>query len=264
MARKLTLNAALVCHKGCERDNNEDNFFFNGDYMPLERMNYGAQISHAFDDPGQLYAVFDGMGGTTLGERAAYLAAKQMQALYGNMNPAGFSQAIEKYATDASDLVHEDAKKNKSRAQGTTMALLAILKQTIYVANVGDSRVYRLRKGELSQLSRDHSEVNRMRAAGILTEEEARKAVRSNIITQYIGMSAAERSEGFLHMGKHSFAAGDRYLLCTDGVSDLINNTQIAQMMRNAKTASDAARMLVWYALEMGGKDNTTALVVDA
>lgn len=171
MAKKQFIQAAVISHKGCERGNNEDNFFFNGDLMALDLMDAGAQIAHEFREPTQLYAICDGMGGATLGERAAYLSVRQMVSLAGSFAQGSVQENIEKFCNQVSQLVADDAKKNEARIEGTTLAMAAIVKQTLYVANVGDSRVYRMRNGSLEQLSNDHSQVNRMRAAGLYTEE---------------------------------------------------------------------------------------------
>ena len=263
MAKKQVIRAAVVCHKGCERDNNEDNFFFNGDLMPLNQMDQGAQIVQEFTDAKQLYAVCDGMGGANLGERAAYISVRQMVNFSNTFAQGTINQNIEQFANRISQEVAADAVKNQTRIEGSTLAMVAIVKQMIYVANVGDSRVYRLRGGELKQLSDDHSEVNRMRAAGLLTEEEARKAENSNVITRYIGMDDKKRPAPFAYQSKHTLVAGDRIMLCSDGVSDLMSRAQLQELMTSAASAEEAARALVLNALELGGKDNATAIVLD-
>lgn len=263
MAKKQVIRAAVVSHKGCERGNNEDNFFFNGDLMLLADMDQGAYIVQEFDDANQLYAVCDGMGGANLGERAAYISARQMVNFSASFASGSVSQNIEKFANQISQMVAEDARKNNARIEGSTLAMAAIVKQTLYVANVGDSRVYRLRGGELQQLSDDHSEVNRMRAAGLLTEEQARKAANSNVITRYIGMDEKKRPADFAYQSKHTLAVGDRIMICSDGVSDLLSKAQMEELMKNASSPEEAARVLVMSALELGGKDNTTAVVLE-
>lgn len=263
MAKKQVIRAAVVSHKGCERDNNEDNFFFNGDLMPLADMDKGACIVQEFDDANQLYAICDGMGGANLGERAAYISVRQMVNFAETFAQGAVQQNIEKFSNQISQLVADDAKKNHARIEGTTLAMAAIVKQVLYVANVGDSRVYRMRDGELKQLSDDHSEVNRMRAAGLLTEEQARKATNNNVITRYIGMDASKRPVEFAYQSKHTVVTGDKILLCSDGVCDLLSRAQMAGVIQNAASPAEAARNLVMYSLELGGKDNTTAMVLE-
>lgn len=263
MAKKQVIRAAVISHKGCERDNNEDNFFFNGDLMPLADMDLGAQIVQEFDDANQLYAIADGMGGANLGERAAYITVRQMVKFASSFAQGSVSENVEKFANQISQAVAEDAKKNNARIEGSTLALAGIVRKTLYVANVGDSRVYRLRDSKLKQLSDDHSEVNRMRAAGLLTEEQARKAPNSNVITRYIGMDEKRRQPEFAYQSKHTLVSGDRIMLCSDGVSDLMSRDQLEDIMIDAPSAEEAARMLVMRALELGGKDNTTAMVLE-
>lgn len=263
MAKKQVIRAAVVSHKGCERDNNEDNFFFNGDLMALADMDQGAYIVHEFNDVNQVYAIADGMGGANLGERAAYIAVRQMVNFAASLSSGAVVQNVEKFTHQISQLVADDAKKNNARIEGSTLALAIIVKKSLYVANVGDSRIYRLRAGELKQLSEDHSEVNKLRAAGILTEEQARKAPNSNVITRYIGMDEKKRPSEFAYQGKHTLVSGDRIMLCSDGVSDLMSRSHLEAIMKAAPTAEAAACALVLSALELGGKDNSTAIVLE-
>ena len=266
MAQKLSFSAAVVCHKGCERPNNEDSFFFNGDYMPLKEMDKGACIAESFQALPQLYAVCYGMGGIQRGERASFLAVRRLAALLNDAPRRGMKDAIERYACETSDLICHDARKSRAENEGTTLAMLAFLKDAAYVANVGDSRVYRLRGRALERLTQDHSLINEQRMAGALqiTDEQARKHRRGNVITRFLGMHADARPQGELaYQGRHTMAAGDRYLICSDGIWDLMSNVQIADVLCGTKDALSAARALVACALEMGGKDNATALVID-
>ncbi len=263
MAKKMRIRAAVISHKGCERGNNEDNFFLNGDLMPLAQVDQGANIVQDFDDAVQLYAVCDGMGGADRGERAAYISVRQMIGFSGAFSSGAVQRNIEKFAHQISQMVADDAKKNHSSIEGTTLAMAVVVRQMLYVANVGDSRVYRLRGGELQQLSEDHSAVNRLRVAGLLTEEQARKSPNSNVITRYIGMDAAKRPAEFACQSRHTLVSGDRLLLCSDGVSDLLPRVQMEEIMKKASSPEAAARGLILNALEMGGKDNATAMVLE-
>ena len=261
--KKLMIHAAVISHKGCERDNNEDNFFFNGDIMPLKKMDEGAFVKADFSDQCQLYAICDGMGGADMGERAAFLSCWHLFTLSEKMNAEKMPEMIETYAEEASDIVFADGQKNRVGLSGTTMAMAALIRKTVWVANVGDSRVYRFRDGELEQVSFDHSEVNRLCQEGLMTEEEARKSPRNNIITHYIGMEKTARPADFVYKSRHTLKKDDRWMLCSDGLCDLLPKWEIARLIKEAETAEDAAKKLVCAALEMGGKDNVTVMVFD-
>lgn len=266
MAQKVTLSAAVVCHKGCERENNEDNFFFNGDYMDMKDMDKGACIAESFSAFPQVYGVCDGMGGIQRGERASFIAASKMSSLLDGGARRNVKEAIEQYALNTSKLILEDAQKSRADNEGTTVSMIVFFKEAVYIANAGDSRIYRLREQQLEQLSQDHSWVSEQRQAGLLniTDEQARKHKRSNVITRYLGMGDDTRPRGeFAYQAKHTMQKGDRYLICSDGIWDLLSNAQISALLMSSPDTLRVAQVLASCALELGGKDNATALVID-
>lgn len=263
MPGKKAVCAAVVSHKGCVRGNNEDNFFFNGDYMPIQDMNMGAIIEHEFSDKFQLYGVFDGMGGGDSGERASSIATQTLQSYYLRMQKGGIQKLLKEFAYKANDRIVEDGKKLQAESQGTTMAVLVLKGDTAYVANVGDSRVYLIRNGRLTQLSMDHSVVGELVREGRMTEEQARKAPNNNVITHYLGMPPEEMVSKFVYQTTENIMPGDRFMICSDGLCDLLSNASIENRLMKYKTPGECARQLVLDALEMGGKDNTTCVVVD-
>lgn len=263
MGKSYIADAAVISHIGCERKNNEDNFSFNGDMMPVKKMDEGAFITRRFTQTQQLYAVCDGMGGEKFGERAAYLCAYNCSLLYAGLKANKAEEQIKNAIIEASDTVYKDMAKHLAKAGGSTVALLALIRDTAWIANVGDSRVYLYRNKQLIQLSFDHSEVNMLRQAGVLTAEKARKSARNVFITQYVGMSSEKRSSNFVYQKKQDVRSGDRWMLCSDGLCDLLPEEQIAMIMGNDESAETTARKLVMTALELSGKDNVTVIVVD-
>lgn len=263
MAGKKPVHAVVVSHKGCVRSNNEDNFFFNGDYMPLQDMNMGALIEHEFNDKLQVYAVFDGMGGGDGGERASSIAAQTIQSYYMRMNRGSIQKLLKEYAYKSNDRVVEDGRKNQADMQGTTMAVLVLKGDTAYIANVGDSRVYLLRNKHLTQLSMDHSVVGELVRDNRLTEEQARKSPNNNVITHYLGMPPEEMVSRFVFQTTDKVQQGDRFMLCSDGLSDLLPNSSIEKRMMSIGSACECAKQLVVDALERGGKDNITCIIAD-
>lgn len=259
----LRTHSALVCSKGCVRGNNEDNFYFQGDYMHLREVDEGAHILQKYESNKQLYAIMDGMGGEAQGERAAYLAVKLLSQMAPDILAGKTADKIDQFARKATDAVYKDSLKANPGHQGTTMAMLALIGKTAYVANVGDSRVYLLRGGRLRMLSQDHTTVYKMRLAGALTSEQARKHPRGNVISQYIGMDPASLPKDYVYQNSISLCKDDRLMLCSDGASDLIPEDQMEDILSHEVTADAAACQIVETALMLGGKDNTTCIVVD-
>lgn len=263
MANKGSVNAAVVCHKGCVRGNNEDNFFFNGDYMLLSDMNEGAVIAHTFTSKHQMFCVFDGMGGGDWGERASSIAAQAMQSVYAMMRKDDISRALQQFALRTNALILADRKSQHVEIQGTTMAILALQEDRYTVANVGDSRVYILRDHQLKQLSMDHSVVGQAVRDGRMTPEQARKSPDNNVITQYLGMSAENLPARLDYQMTGKIQPGDRFMLCSDGLSDLLSESDMEDRLSTMASPLNCAKQLVLDALEMGGKDNTTCIVLD-
>lgn len=263
MASKQTVKAAVVCHKGCVRSNNEDNFFFNGNYMSLNNMNEGAVIEHSFNSKCQLYGVFDGMGGGDWGERASALAAQSIQSVYMSMKSGDVEKLLNDYALKTNARIVEDGRSHQVDTQGTTMAVVLLRGDECHVANVGDSRVYLLRDHRIKQLSMDHSIVGDLVRQGLLTAEQARKSPKNNVITQYLGMPDGERPSQLMYYVKTALQPGDRLMLCSDGLCDLMSNAAIEEHLATIESPKSCARHLVMTALELGGKDNTTCIILD-
>lgn len=263
MADKRTIEASVVSHLGCEREGNEDNFFFNGDYMSFEKMDDGARVSASFSDKMAVFAVCDGVGGASFGERASYKAVKMMIPLLFKLKPANVDQLIDEYCIQASDDIYEEGRKRKVNYQGTTLAMLIVSGGEAKVVNIGDSRVYRVHRGRTEQVSFDHSEVNLLRMNGYLTTELARKHPKSNVITQYLGMGKEDRPKDFYYKTSFRIANGDRVFICSDGISDLISEKELHGLVEAAQTTARTCEDIAIKALEYGGKDNLTAMVID-
>lgn len=258
-----TIHAAVVCHKGCVRGNNEDNFFFNGDFMPLQEINEGAAIQHTFHDKCQMYGVFDGMGGGDWCERASTIAVQTLQRTFLSLNKGDPVKLLADFAAKANAHILEDGRAHQVDTQGTTMAVLALRGKRCYIANVGDSRVYRLRDGELQQLSSDHSLVAEQVRTGQLTPEQARKSPLNNVITQYLGMPEEDMPPQLVYQMQGEARPGDRFMLCSDGLCDLLSAGALQHTLTTVTDPLACATQLVADALEMGGKDNTTCIIAD-
>lgn len=265
MAATLKTSAALVCSIGCVRKNNEDNFYFMGDVLTLKNINEGAHIVQNFTKPTQMYAVLDGMGGQNSGERASCIAAELLEHQADKIMNGNPAKTLVEYAHGASKVIYEDGiSQGLSKAgQGTTLAVLCLKDQAAHVANVGDSRVYVLRQGELRQVSQDHSLVGALYRTGQITELQARLHPKNNVIEQFIGMDPDKMPKKYVHYVNEPLFRGDRFMLCSDGLTDLVPEGQIRHFLANCATPDEAASKLVMAALELGGKDNTTCIILD-
>ena len=197
---------------------------------------------------GLCMAVFDGMGGENFGEMASYAAARQMQQTERTLSDFWVPEKkyLERLVSQLNESVSSVQKEMLTEKMGSTIAALYFSGRYVYSCNVGDSRAYRLRDGEFMQLSVDHV--------------EQRPGVRKTPLTQHLGMDS-EEIELAPHIAKGEIKKGDRYLLCSDGLTDMVTNFEITDIMLNSKDAEDCVQNLVHAALEHGGRDNITVIV---
>lgn len=248
---RYTMQAACFCHTGKIRRNNEDNFYFDG--KCLEQENKGLRHPVCIEDTlknGFCIAIFDGMGGEHFGECAAYTAARQMQQ--AEKKVADFWVSEKKYlnrmVTQLNEAVVEIQKELCTNRIGTTMVGLYFSGRYVYVCNIGDSRAYRLRNGEFLQLSVDH------------VEKGVTKEKRKVPLTQHLGIDPEEMLIE-PHIAKGELQKGDMYLLCSDGLTDMLTNFEISDIMLKSEDAEDCVQSLITGALERGGRDNVTVIV---
>ncbi len=263
-ARTLTVNGCVLCHRGCVRENNEDNFYFDGDFMPDNQVDEGALIQARITRDYHLFAVCDGMGGLKGGERASSICVNTMGMLNLSMPASTVSRAIEIYAEDACKKVYQDSITiGEEGREGSTLAVLYMADGKAFVGNVGDSRVYLLRMGKLYQVSADQSPVFRMMQRGELTREQMRKHPQGNVIGAFIGMQESKKPSPYVNHFNLLLCAGDRFMLCSDGLSDLLTHDEMQRRLVDNSDPKTAASLLVWRAMELGGKDNTTCMILD-
>lgn len=206
-----------------------------------------------------LYVVADGMGGHNAGEIASAIVIDEFAHLAGRSHIELDSVAdvlVNAYERIASI---EDS---GSRSAGTTVAMVAL---TIHedaphwvVMNLGDSRVYAIRQGEFSQVSVDHSVVQELVDRGEITEAQARVHPYRNMITRALGAGPDARPDFWLL----EVAAGDRFLLCTDGVSGEVSDSRIGEIFQSTPDEENPAQRLVDEAVACGGRDNATAITI--
>lgn len=254
------IQTAVLNNKGRIRGNNEDNFIMNDVIIPLDKINDGATLSRECRNPYQVYAVCDGMGGIESGEIASYTAVEKLRDAVASHMDLLSRPGVISVLRSISDVINSDAS-TKGQKSGTTIAMVVIDGERAIVANVGDSRVYRMQGERLKQISVDHSEVQRLINMGMLTPEEARTSPRRHIIKQYLGMSPEIRVSPAI-TENIQLKEGDVYLLCSDGLTDMVEDDDIQAIFRRHKDPQEAARALLKAALDNGGRDNVTVMVL--
>ncbi|MDR0593263.1 MAG: protein phosphatase 2C domain-containing protein [Bifidobacteriaceae bacterium] len=209
-----------------------------------------------------VYAVADGMGGHESGQLAAALAVAKMARLSALPQPIGRAD-VEAALAAAQAAVVQLTHRPHCRAAGTTIsaAILVEHQGEIWwlVVNLGDSRTYRLSDGTLEQLSNDHSEVQELVDAGRITPAEARFHPRRNIVTKALGAGVEFEPDYRLV----PLRAGDRFLICSDGLTGEVSDHRIIQLLRDNPDPLEAAQSLVGEALRLGGQDNISVIVAD-
>ena len=215
---------------------------------------------------GSLYLVADGMGGHSAGEVASELAARVIPERFYNdagSSPDGetafdVGAALKQAIAEAAEGIRFEQMLTRERAQmGTTVVAAVIRGSQICIANVGDSRAYRMRDGNLEVLSQDHSWVAEQQRAGIITAEQAAEHPQRSALTRALGHPISADAD----IAYFDWKPGDRLMLCSDGLWESVQDEQIARAMRQPDM-NDAARMLVAAANDAGGPDNITVLVL--
>ena len=248
---RFTIEAACCCNMGKIRRNNEDNFYFDGRCLEVqnEGLRHPVEVEEKLKN-GWCAAVFDGMGGENYGEYASFAAARKMQQMEKSLTDFFIPERkyLSRMAMQLNNAVVHAARELKTERMGSTMVALYFMSGSIYVCNLGDSRAYRLRGGEFLQISQDHVEQR--------PQSERKKAP----LTQHLGIDP----EYMLiepYIAKDEVKKGDQYLLCSDGLTDMLTNFEISDIMLQADDATSCVTQLMEAALEHGGRDNITAIV---
>lgn len=237
------IDYACVCALGKVRRNNEDNFCCDSrireDIYSVEDVAFSGTVA---SDTNELFAVFDGMGGEACGEVAAFVAASHSELF--TRDRADYEEYLYELAEYINEKVREETEARSLVMMGTTAAMVQISKSDIYVLNVGDSRIYKLSAHALRQVSQDH----------------IAPAYGGKAITKFIGMPEGNALAPYIAMGKYK--PGDVFLLCTDGVTDMLSDAEIEQILDDKAPVDELCRTLTDAALARGGVDNTTAIVL--
>lgn len=234
---------------GITRDNNED--------------------SVAFDAATCLCILADGMGGYNAGEIASGMASAFIKSELGrwlsqagkHANAKELRRAMEICVENANHSIFNAANSNPQYSgMGTTLVVGAFQSTRLMLGHIGDSRCYRLRDGQLQQITKDHSLLQEQIDAGLITPEQALTSVNKNLVTRALGVEDAV----LLEVNEHRVELGDIYLMCSDGLSDMISDDAIAAILLGEKSLEQTAKHLIAAANDGGGRDNISVVLAQA
>ena len=253
----LSLSFAALTDVGLARENNEDAF-------QITDLSSGATFdgehstgSFTVGERGALLALSDGMGGHAGGEIASNVVITSLrEAIQADVQRQGGEQKLEAAIRGANAQVVATAQKRNKRGMGATLTAILVDDSGAYVAEVGDSRAYLLRAGQLKQLTRDQSLAQLLVDSGVCTPEQAETSPQKNILLQAMGL----KEDVHAAIGHVALRQRDKMLLCSDGVSNAVSADELRDIMQ-ANDPSNACLRLVNLANERGGADNLTAVV---
>jgi PPM family protein phosphatase len=234
--------AAAATDRGRKRANNQDAFGFS--------------IEHG------VYVVCDGMGGAAGGEVASSIAVDEvLHVLTERDREAQVPKVAEDAVTAANTAVYSRAQRNSNLSgMGTTLVSLVVEQAQVWVVNVGDSRCYRLRAGQLEQLTLDHSLVEEQVRLGRMTPHEALRSPLRNVITRAVGTQNGVTPDCF----QFEAQTGDLFLLCSDGLTREVSDGGIQGLLAGDEPLQERANRLIEEANKAGGRDNITCILVQA
>src|SRR2546427_6434820 len=249
---------------GKTRDHNEDCFLV-ADLTREEASLQPSVRDHVVGQHGTIFVVADGMGGAAAGELASEMATEtiyaQLVRAWGGeraVTPQRFAYRLKEAVEVANSRIHAHAKAHPEvRGMGTTTTAVGLLGDHVYLSQVGDSRAYLIRNGRAIQLTKDQSLMQRLVEAGELTEEEAARSERRNIILQALGPDPKVKVD----LTYQEVRKGDMLVLCSDGLSGQVKKEEIAEVTTHAPDLLVACDRLIALANERGGPDNITAAI---
>jgi serine/threonine protein phosphatase PrpC len=246
----LQWNFDAKSHMGRVRPNNEDYVAF---HVPAKQDDW---IGH-----GSLFIVADGVGGAEAGEYASQYACEKIIYEYYRLTDAPYRQRL----VTAIQLANRDVftyalDHSPDGGMATTVVAALLVKNELYVANVGDSRAYLLTRDGIRQITQDHNLIGEMVSQGVMTEEEARFTHTKNQLTRCIGADLDVNVDWF---GPFPLNKGDRILLCSDGLTRYTTQGDLVGLAGSGKLSDNVIKM-VSYAIESGGEDNVSMILVEA
>ena len=225
--------------------------------------------SVTFDEATRLGILADGMGGYNAGEIASGMATTFIKSELSrwlaqagrNANAREVRRALEICVDNANRSIFNAANSNPQyTGMGTTLVVGVFQDEKLTIGHIGDSRCYRLRAGEFTQITRDHSLLQEQIDAGLITPEQAATSMNKNLVTRALGVEDSVQ----LEVNEHKVEAGDLYLMCSDGLSDMVDDAGIAELLLSGASMEELATQLIDKANANGGRDNISVLLAKA
>ena len=271
-AQPVTIDAAGLTHQGLVRTSNEDHFLISrlGRYFETVSTSLPPDdLPSRAEDATYSLIVADGMGGHAAGEVASRLAIREIVRLAFDLpdwiiriddstREAAAARAQDRIEKLNAMVIEGGQQNPELRGMGCTLTAARNLGRVLQISHVGDSRAYLLRKGHLLRLTRDHTYVQMLLDSGLISEEEAATSRARHMLVNAVGGS---EEEVHVDVERVRLANGDRVLLCSDGLTDAVDDEEIRELLANAATAAAGCEGLVARALAGGGRDNITVIV---
>ena len=258
--KKLRANVCAVTHAGRIRKENEDNYNLNGRLTSTGDLKKGSAFVQNMSEPFHL-SVCDGMGGESYGEIASGIAVETIAAHSHYVYESGedFSYAISNCLDDANSRICAEISA-KGKRMGTTLAAIYAVNGRVYCVNIGDTRVYHYSNGILEQISFDHTHAQTIVDAGQVSQDNINRIPDAKRLTRHLGVFPEEGGLSPNISVIDDVDDGDVILLCSDGLTDMLDDGEITEILSNGENAQTVASKLIRRALEKGGKDNVTVM----
>lgn len=261
----IRFKALAISEIGTVRKNNEDNLYISGEFRSSDFSGelYYKSMEKITDC--SLFAVCDGMGGEAFGEEASWIAVSGLSFIENHLirrQEIDFAELIASYLRQANKRVCDRIKEHDGIRMGTTFAALCLRHQTMQVANLGDSRIYQYRDRKLRQLTVDHTQAQNLADLGMISEEEVKTHPERHALIQHLGIFPQEFALNPSISESAELKAGDLFLLCSDGLSDKIDDEKMAELLGQGEDLRVTAEKLVQAALSASGQDNISLILV--
>lgn len=251
---KFAYNASCGSFIGSDREKNEDNLYFNKKHLPVRNKGLKNTLNCCgTTEEAIMFAVFDGMGGEAIGEEASCLASEVFSEEFKKTTEIAFSG--KEFFLTTCDKTNTAINKLKNSKQlgcvGTTVAALWFYQNEVVGCNIGDSKLYRIRDQQMIQISEDHTDAKIISALGI---------TKKPVLLQYLGVPDTEMAID-PYISKGDIKNGDIYVLCSDGITDVLDLGEMYKIVSGAST-DEAVNQLIAKVKFNNGSDNSTVIVV--
>lgn len=246
---RYIIKYCVLCHQGNVRTVNQDNFWCANQYLDCANKGLAQPIcGTVFAQQHPIFAVFDGMGGEDKGEIASFIASNTFHKLYATHQIQDERDFFITVCNELNDAICQYAAQNHIKTMGTTGAFVLFGKNDVFICNIGDSPIFHMDSEELTQVSIDHIQTN--------------YANGKPPLTQFLGVPESD----FIiepYVAKGEYGLGDKYLLCSDGLTDMVDLDEMREIILSTQTVEETAKKLLERALENGGKDNITIIICE-